>query len=157
MSKHKYTSMHDLKDIAMIYKDCPDYKLKIWNFTDRHHMRLSFDSMHVKDVVEDQCVMFMAHPVKDSEPMGLETLGDLQTFLKKTDDGSMEYDDAEMVVFNPVYNQLMRVYFIGSSNVEKVINFNCVYLDPNFHKWKHDLYLRWLTFKWKFKKLFHLK
>lgn len=31
MSKYSYFSVHDLKDLAMIYNDCDDYKVKVWD------------------------------------------------------------------------------------------------------------------------------
>lgn len=42
MSKYSYTSVHDLKDIAMIYNDCDDYKVSVWNPSTQKHMKLIF-------------------------------------------------------------------------------------------------------------------
>ena len=42
MSKYNYTSVHDLKDIAMIYNDCDDYKVVVWNPVEQQTMTLVF-------------------------------------------------------------------------------------------------------------------
>ena len=44
MSNYKkgYMTVHDLKDIAMIYNDCDDYKVSVWNPCRMKEMKLTF-------------------------------------------------------------------------------------------------------------------
>ena len=42
MSKYSYTSVHDLKDLAMIYDDCDDYRVSVWNPETQKEMNLVF-------------------------------------------------------------------------------------------------------------------
>ena len=42
MSKYNYPSVHDLKDLAMIYGDCDDYRLTVWNPVEQQRMTLVF-------------------------------------------------------------------------------------------------------------------
>ena len=42
MSKYNYTSVHDLKDLVMIYNDCDDYRVTVWNPTEQQRMKLIF-------------------------------------------------------------------------------------------------------------------
>ena len=42
MSKYQYTSVHDLKDIAMVYSDCDDYKISVWNPLEQKAMNILF-------------------------------------------------------------------------------------------------------------------
>ena len=49
MSKYNYTSVHDLKDLAMIYNDCDDYRVTVWNPVEQQRMTLTFTGSSNED------------------------------------------------------------------------------------------------------------
>lgn len=73
MSKYSYFSVHDLKDLAMIYHDCDDYKVTVWNPDRMKHMNFIFTgSSNVKKEVnfnatfDDDESMFTFNAVKEA-------------------------------------------------------------------------------------------
>ena len=46
---YNYTSVHDLKDLAMIYNDCDDYRVTVWNPVEQQRMTLSFTGSNNED------------------------------------------------------------------------------------------------------------
>ena len=49
MSKYKYMSVHDLKDLVMIYNDCDDYRVTVWNPVEQQRMTLTFTGSSNED------------------------------------------------------------------------------------------------------------
>lgn len=156
MSKHSYTSVHDLKDIFLgVYNDCGDYKVKIWNFTDQQYMNLAFRG--VKILSDGKMLLVLDAAREDDSYTFFTDVDAWKTALKLFDRHTQEWEDAEVIVWNKYNKRSMHITFTGSSNDPKEVHYTINYDDPRYRKWKRDLF--WFKFNliYKFKKLFHIK
>lgn len=155
MSKHSYTTVHDLKDIFLgVYHDCDDYKVKFWNFTDQQYMNLAFRGMETLSNGQ-MILVFNAYREDDSHTFFMD-VSEWKAALKLFERHTQEWEDARVIVWNRYNQHPMHITFTGSSNDPKEVHYSINYDDPRYKKWKRDLF--WLRFNitHKFKKLFHL-
>lgn len=162
MSRHSYTSVHDLKDIfCMIYGGNKDFNVKFWNFADGKHYTLSFDHINgwVKpDGGTNYELIFNASAKKSSDDhyAAITSVGMWQSLLTKIDRNTLDWEDAKVTVFNKDNGEWMNIVFTGSSNETKEVNYNINYDNPNFHKLRGDIRMKWVVLKYKLCRFFHL-
>ena len=139
--RHPYTTVHDLRDILMIYGDCEDWQMKFWNFTDQNYLNLRF--LKFEPGPEPSVVL-----VAQENTIASNTVFAFKSMLTHIDRltapemYSVSVDDARIQVINKSNGQSMHIYFVGSSKPDKSVNWCIDYDDKNFRKLK-----RW--FQWK--------
>ena len=151
----KYTTVHDVQDIANIYHECNNWSMNFWNFTDQCYMKLhyltdGFDKDH------ERVAWFVASKVCKNTHR-LDQLSHLlgwkrwlkQTFDECNDDykEKMAWENAKIIVINAHNLKHMKIAFSGSCRPDKVITYTIDYIDPRYRAWK----------RWLFWKIHHIK
>ena len=143
MSKEKYMTLHDLRDILDIYRDCEDYKVKIWCFTEYDHFTLSHTYLITDLSTEIPKIIIDASQKNNSRGKHtIQTLKDLKDFVNNIYNIGTKLDNAKIEILNIDNYHLMTLVFTGSSNMTKEINFNIEY-EGDYREWKRK-------FRWKF-------
>ncbi len=156
--RHPYTTVHDLRDILMIYKDCDDWQMKFWNFTDQNYLELRY--LKVELGLEPSSVVFEASTKQTaSNPVHLFKL--MLTHIDRQAGAIMDplsVENLRIKVINVSNGQPMHIYFVGSSKPDKSVNWCIDYDDINFHKLKRWFQWKKLYIKCRFESTFkHLK
>jgi len=134
--KYPFTTVHDIRDIIMIYGECKNYQMVFWNFTDQEYLHLIFKNAY--DTAEPNGPMVEFWATDDHIENTVQSFDEL---LKQIDFGE-GFDRARIRAINVANRQPMRIYFVGSSNPDKTVHWCIDYEDEDFRKWK-----RW--FQWK--------
>ena len=136
--RHPYTTVHDLRDILMIYWDCEDWQMKFWNFTDQNYLTLRYIGIEPgpePSVVLETAGQHVSNSVHAFKMMS-ECIG------KWCNTSDLDIENLRIKVINKSNGQPMHIYFTGSSKPDKSVNWCIDYDDKNFRKFK-----RW--FQWK--------
>lgn len=153
MSKRRYTTLQDIKDIVSIYNDCGSYSLKCWNYADYKHLNLWWSW-----ISQESCIVLFgtSHPKRFKQEKFIASVDDLKDFVKFIDNGTHERNNCEILVINKDNHHPMKITFTGSSNVEKEVNFNVDYTDGH-NSWKITLRNQWMKIKYKVCNFFKFK
>lgn len=139
--RHPYTTVHDLRDILMIYGDHEDWNMKFWNFTDQNYLTLSFQKFESGPepsvVLSAQERSIASNSVYAFKSM-LAHIDMLASYMMD----SLSVEKLRIKVINKSNGQPMHIYFVGSSKPDKSVNWCIDYDDKNYRKFK-----RW--FQWK--------
>ena len=139
--KHPYTTVHDLRDILMIYGDCEDWQMKFWNFTDQNYLKLTF--LNFESEPEPSVVLRAQKNTVASNTVS--AFKSMLAYIDRQTSAMMDPLSAENLrikVINKSNGQPMHIYFVGSTKPDKSVNWCIDYDDKDFHKFR-----RW--FQWK--------
>ncbi len=115
MSKYNYFSVHDLCDLAMIYRDCGDYTPRFWDPASQTRYvctGLAIDS-------KKQTLFLNMDQYETRKLPASELFSIVEEFYRYDND----IDSFKVLVVLPS-QEMLKVTFSGSSNPDKEIYFN---------------------------------
>lgn len=139
------TTIHSIEDICMIYEG--KWPVRFWNFTDQKYEYLKYKGIGVNG----DCKPVVYFSTDGAEEMTTDILRRIVRNLPA------EHKRAYVEVWNTKTHQNMYILFGGSTNKpvkDRYVHYQIYYMDPDFHKWKRDLYWLWFKIKYHTSKFF---